>query len=155
MPIYEYVCQACEHAFELRQSFEDEPARDCPKCGQPRAKRRISMPGIVFKGSGWYIKDSRRQTVPAGTANGDGAGSGAGSGSGADGETTEKAASTDTSGGATTKGDGAKDNTGKHGSDAGKAARSGGDSAPSASEDGSGAGKSSESSGAKAREGEK
>ena len=57
MPIYEYECQV-GHRFERRQSFHDEPLRECVECGQP-ARRLLSPAGIIFKGSGWYITDSR------------------------------------------------------------------------------------------------
>lgn len=57
MPIYEYECQA-GHRFEQRQGFHDEPLRECVECDQP-ARRLLSPAGIIFKGSGWYITDSR------------------------------------------------------------------------------------------------
>lgn len=59
MPIYEYLCTACQHRFETRQSFADEPLEDCPSCGA--SIRRVLHPsGVIFKGSGWYINDSRK-----------------------------------------------------------------------------------------------
>mgnify|MGYP000998572866 CR=1 FL=1 len=33
MPTYDYVCDACEHAFELFQSITAEPEKKCPECG--------------------------------------------------------------------------------------------------------------------------
>ncbi|HJU04278.1 MAG TPA: FmdB family zinc ribbon protein [Nitrospiraceae bacterium] len=56
MPIYEYVCQSCEHRFEVRQRFSDDPVSACSRCGQPVTKV-ISAPAIMFKGSGWYVTD--------------------------------------------------------------------------------------------------
>lgn len=58
MPVYEYLCQACAHRFEKKQSFSDEPVRVCPECGGA-TRKLLSRPGIVFKGSGWYVTDSR------------------------------------------------------------------------------------------------
>src|SRR2546425_8450086 len=58
MPIYEYQCQACQHRFERRQSFRDEPVKVCPECGGA-TKRLLQAPPIIFKGSGWYATDSR------------------------------------------------------------------------------------------------
>lgn len=58
MPVYEYQCQACGHQFERKQSFSDEPIKVCPECGGA-TRKLLSRPGIVFKGSGWYITDSR------------------------------------------------------------------------------------------------
>lgn len=60
MPTYQYVCDACQTEFERVQRFSDDPIRDCPSCGAPKARRRISAAGIVFKGSGWYVHDSKR-----------------------------------------------------------------------------------------------
>ncbi len=58
MPVYEYQCRACGERFDLKQSFSDEPIKVCPKCGG-ETRRVLHPPGIVFKGSGWYITDSR------------------------------------------------------------------------------------------------
>lgn len=67
MPTYQYVCDACHTEFERVQRFSDDPIRDCPSCGAPKARRRISAAGIVFKGSGWYVHDSKRVLRPAAT----------------------------------------------------------------------------------------
>jgi putative FmdB family regulatory protein len=59
MPIYEYACATCGHRFDVRQSFSDEPVTDCTKCGA--LVRRVLHPaGVIFKGSGWYVTDSRK-----------------------------------------------------------------------------------------------
>ncbi|MCO5175641.1 MAG: zinc ribbon domain-containing protein [Thermomicrobiales bacterium] len=58
MPTYDYLCDSCGHRFDLRQSFSDDPIRDGPVCGS--SVRRVVYPaGVIFKGSGWYINDSR------------------------------------------------------------------------------------------------
>lgn len=58
MPIYDYHCDHCGHAFSAVQSFKDEPLGACPSCGK-RPRRLFAPPAIVFKGSGWYKTDSR------------------------------------------------------------------------------------------------
>ena len=59
MPTYVYACDTCGAQFEQFQSFKDEPLREGPRCAQ--SLRRVFQPvGIVFKGSGWYITDSRK-----------------------------------------------------------------------------------------------
>jgi len=60
MPTYDYVCEACEHQFELFQSITASPKRKCPQCGRLKLRRLIG-PGaaIVFKGSGFYQTDYR------------------------------------------------------------------------------------------------
>lgn len=60
MPNYVYRGIDCPHEFEVYQSFSDDPLTDCSECGQP--VRRVFQPtGLVFKGSGWYINDSRKK----------------------------------------------------------------------------------------------
>ena len=64
MPIYEYECQDCEHAFEVRQGFHDEPVAECPKCAG--TSRRVIHPApIIFKGSGFYVTDSKKPNAAA------------------------------------------------------------------------------------------
>ena len=58
MPTYTYTCTACNDLIEKRQSFSDPPLTTCEQCGG--TLRKVIHPvGIVFKGSGWYITDSR------------------------------------------------------------------------------------------------
>lgn len=58
MPTYTYQCDSCGHGFEAVQRFADDPLTECPECGSP-IHRVIQPVGVVFKGSGWYINDSR------------------------------------------------------------------------------------------------
>jgi len=60
MPTYDYVCDACDHQFELFQSITENAKRKCPECGRAKLRRLIG-PGaaIVFKGSGFYCTDYR------------------------------------------------------------------------------------------------
>ena len=57
MPIYEYRCEACGHELEKLQKVSDAPLTDCPACGQPTLKKRISAAGFRLKGGGWYETD--------------------------------------------------------------------------------------------------
>src|SRR5690242_5711366 len=70
MPTYTYQCADCGVAFEQFQKFADDPLTECPTC-HGQVKRVIHPVGIVFKGAGWYITDSRSgtsdATVPAAT----------------------------------------------------------------------------------------
>lgn len=59
MPTYEYVCEECDHVFEEFQSMTDDPLTECPKCGGPVRRVIHGGAGLVFKGSGFYITDSR------------------------------------------------------------------------------------------------
>jgi putative FmdB family regulatory protein len=58
MPTYVYRCRQCNNHLEVIQKFSDAPLRICPKCQGP-LRRIIHATGIVFKGSGWYVNDSR------------------------------------------------------------------------------------------------
>ena len=45
MPIYEYICNTCEHKFEqlvVSSNDNNEPA--CPECGSTNVKKVISAP---------------------------------------------------------------------------------------------------------------
>jgi len=68
MPIYQYACSKCNTNFELRQGFNDDSVAACPKC-KGEAKRRFVPVPIIFKGSGFYVTDSRKpsdaQQLPA------------------------------------------------------------------------------------------
>jgi putative FmdB family regulatory protein len=63
MPTYDYVCDACDHEFELFQTITANAKRKCPECGRLKLRRLIG-PGaaIVFKGSGFYKTDYRSQS---------------------------------------------------------------------------------------------
>jgi putative FmdB family regulatory protein len=63
MPTYDYVCEACNHEFELFQSIKEEAKRKCPVCGKNKLRRLIG-PGaaLVFKGSGFYKTDYRSES---------------------------------------------------------------------------------------------
>lgn len=58
MPLYEYKCEnGC--VFEVMQSFSSEPVAICDDCGIP-AKRQLSVPMVLYKGSGFYTTDYGR-----------------------------------------------------------------------------------------------
>jgi putative FmdB family regulatory protein len=57
MPIYEYRCESCEHELEVIQKISDAPLTDCPSCGEPALKKKISVAGFRLKGGGWYETD--------------------------------------------------------------------------------------------------
>ena len=63
MPTYDYVCDACGHAFELFQSMTDAVKRTCPECKKRKLRRLIGTGGaIMFKGSGFYQTDYRSES---------------------------------------------------------------------------------------------
>jgi putative FmdB family regulatory protein len=68
MPIYEYECEQCGKRFDRMQSIKDEPVRQCPECSG-LVHKVFHAAGIIFKGSGWYITDSRKSS--SGTVTGE------------------------------------------------------------------------------------
>ncbi|MBX3064309.1 MAG: zinc ribbon domain-containing protein [Anaerolineae bacterium] len=67
MPVYEYQCKTCGVRFERTQSFKDAPIKVCPECGG-ETHRVIGATGIIFKGSGFYINDSKSKSVSSSPA---------------------------------------------------------------------------------------
>ena len=70
LPLYPYRCTQCGHRFEKIQHFSDEPEKACPECGGA-LERPLTVPGLSFKGAGWYVND---YAPKSGSASGDGAG---------------------------------------------------------------------------------
>jgi putative FmdB family regulatory protein len=63
MPTYDYECPVCKHRFELFSKVDDMASKACPRCGKKRAKRLIGAgAGFIFKGSGFYVTDSRKSS---------------------------------------------------------------------------------------------
>lgn len=101
MPRYDYRCTECGHVYEKREGFDAPSVQACPACAGT-ARRLLTPPAIVFKGSGWYVTDSRKgspdsdgsssgtTTKSEGSSNGTGAAAPASSG---DAAKTEKPAS--------------------------------------------------------------
>ena len=67
MPTYQYACPDCGLEFEKVQKFTDDPVKKCPNCSKRRVYRVVSKVAVSFKGSGWYITDSKSNNS-AGTA---------------------------------------------------------------------------------------
>lgn len=89
MPTYEYRCDKCGDSFEVIQSFTDKPLRRHAQCGG-KVEKVFHPRGVVFKGSGFYVTDSRAKAKASsenGSSNPSGNGSsteGASSKNGAD-----------------------------------------------------------------------
>ena len=69
MPIYEFTCESCGNEFEHIQSFSESKMPHCPQCKSGQVRRRMGRPAIHFKGSGWYVTDSKKsdRTSASGT----------------------------------------------------------------------------------------
>lgn len=58
MPTYTYRCSNCGVSFDRIQKFTDKPLTRCPEC-KGKVNRVPQASAVVFKGSGWYINDSK------------------------------------------------------------------------------------------------
>ena len=67
MPTYDYVCNACDHEFELFQSMSESVKKKCPECGKLKLERLIGTgAGVIFKGGGFYETDYRSDSYKKG-----------------------------------------------------------------------------------------
>ncbi|MXX93278.1 MAG: zinc ribbon domain-containing protein [Chloroflexi bacterium] len=58
MPLYDYKCEN-GHVFEEVQSWTSDPVATCGDCGTS-ATRMLSVPMVLYKGSGFYTTDYGR-----------------------------------------------------------------------------------------------
>ena len=63
MPVYVYRNQVTGETFELEQRITDDALTTDPNTGDP-VRRVIQPVGISFKGSGFYVNDSRGAARP-------------------------------------------------------------------------------------------
>lgn len=69
MPTYQYRCTSCGEDLEVFQKFTDASLTECPSC-TGELRKVFNAVGVVFKGSGFYATDSRKQqtsSTPAST----------------------------------------------------------------------------------------
>jgi putative FmdB family regulatory protein len=66
LPLYDYQCRSCQQVTEIRHAFRETPEGSCPACGGDLA-RVFNPAGIVFKGSGFYVTDSRKSSDSGGS----------------------------------------------------------------------------------------
>lgn len=73
MPLYDYQCSNCQKVLEIRHGFNDTYAEPCPACGGD-LKRVFNPAPIVFKGSGFYVTDSRKPSSEGSSGSSSGSG---------------------------------------------------------------------------------
>ncbi len=67
MPTYEYHCSSCNSTYELRQGFDAATEHLCEECKKATAKRVLHAPRVLFKGSGFYVTDSKGKSTAGAT----------------------------------------------------------------------------------------
>jgi putative FmdB family regulatory protein len=71
MPTYQYKCKECGNVFEEFQRITEDPLTFCPKCGKQSLARVLGTgSGVIFKGSGFYLTDYKREK-PKGDSSGE------------------------------------------------------------------------------------
>jgi putative FmdB family regulatory protein len=71
MPTYEYRCLDCKRLYEKREGYDAPALQKCEACGG-KARRVIQATPIVFKGSGFYVTDSRKASASESEGGSDG-----------------------------------------------------------------------------------
>ena len=58
MPVYDYLCSACDHRADILHGINDPGPRFCPSCGaEGTMRKQFAAPAVHFKGTGWAKKD--------------------------------------------------------------------------------------------------
>jgi putative FmdB family regulatory protein len=74
VPTYDYRCRECGHTIEIMHSILDDGPDACERCRGP-VDRVLHAAGLIFRGSGFYVTDSRRSSGGSETSS-DGGGGG-------------------------------------------------------------------------------
>jgi putative FmdB family regulatory protein len=61
MPLYDYACAKCGRINEVRHGFDETYDEPCSACGGAM-KRVFNAAPVLFKGSGFYVTDSRKSS---------------------------------------------------------------------------------------------
>lgn len=69
MPTYDYECLDCGYTFELFHKVASSPSKKCPECGGQIKKLIGGGCGLIFKGSGFYITDYKKKSMPEKSSN--------------------------------------------------------------------------------------
>jgi putative FmdB family regulatory protein len=62
MPTYTYHCEQCDHEFDQHQSFSEAALKKCPNCKKLALYKVYKPAQVVFKGSGYYVTDSKARS---------------------------------------------------------------------------------------------
>jgi len=66
MPTYPYQCTECGHEFDELQHMTETPLVRCPNCHKDTLVKVMGTgAGIIFKGSGFYLTDYKKEKPKA------------------------------------------------------------------------------------------
>jgi putative FmdB family regulatory protein len=60
MPTYTYQCPQCEQKMDVYHGMNDSPKVKCPDCKKVAKRLLGTGSGLIFKGSGFYETDYKR-----------------------------------------------------------------------------------------------
>ena len=63
MPTYDFKCIDCNNQFQHLElpPIQAPLAIACPTCESKNTQKMISAPNVKFKGSGFYVTDSKKE----------------------------------------------------------------------------------------------
>lgn len=61
VPTYDYRCRDCGHTIEIVHSILEDGPEACERCRGP-VERVLHPAGVIFRGSGFYVTDSRSRS---------------------------------------------------------------------------------------------
>jgi len=65
VPTYDYRCRDCGHTIEIIHSILEDGPEACERCRGPM-QRVLHPAGVIFRGSGFYVTDSRKAKASSG-----------------------------------------------------------------------------------------
>lgn len=60
MPTYSYQCKKCAHVVDVFHGMSENPSVKCTECGGATVRLLGTGAGLIFKGSGFYETDYKR-----------------------------------------------------------------------------------------------
>lgn len=61
MPTYTYKCMKCSHEMDVFHGMTEKPRVKCTSCGSTQTRKLLGTgAGLIFKGSGFYETDYKK-----------------------------------------------------------------------------------------------
>jgi putative FmdB family regulatory protein len=59
-PSYDYRCVSCDIIVEVQHGMKESPVILCACCDQPMTRVISGGAGIIWKGTGWYVRTASK-----------------------------------------------------------------------------------------------